>query len=181
MAPSKVKTSKVKDRRTLRFGRMHELLDDVTQFNGSIRTTGNWTPAQIVGHVAGVIECSLDGFAVANAPLIIRGIAKMMRTSILIKPMRAGVKLPRKFNFLVPPENMTWEEAREKLRVVVDRIENKGQRMRHRSPLLGHLEHEEWIQLHCRHAEMHFSFLHEANDEAEEPPENNPKGKPLAG
>ncbi len=33
MADSMVKTSKVKDRRTLRFARLHELLDDVTQFN----------------------------------------------------------------------------------------------------------------------------------------------------
>ncbi len=138
---------------------MHELLDDVMQFNGNARTTGNWSPAQIVGHVAGLIECSLDGFEVPNAPLILRGVAKMMRTSILIKPMRAGVKLPSKFNFLVPPESITWEEAREKLRSVVNRIDDKGQRMRHRSPLLGLLEHEEWIQLHCRHAEMHFSFL----------------------
>ncbi len=167
MAGSMVKTSKVMDRRTLRFGRMHELLEDVTQFNGNTRTTGNWTPAQIVGHVAGFIECSLDGFEVSSAPLILRGVAKMMRTSFLNKPMRAGVKLPSKFNFLVPPENMTWEEAREKLRDVVHRIDDKGQRMRHRSPLLGQLEHEEWIQLHCRHAEMHFSFLKAPKEEAE--------------
>ena len=167
MTDSMVKTSKVKDRRTLRFARLHELLDDVTQCNGNTRTTGNWTPAQIVGHVAGVIECSLDGFAVPNAPLILRGIAKMRRTSILIKPMRPGMKLPSKFNFLVPPENTTWDQAKEKLRVVVDRIDSKGQKMRHRSPLLGYLEHEEWIQLHCRHAEMHFSFLKAAKDEAE--------------
>ena len=159
MAGSMVKTAKVMDRRTLRFGRMHELLDDVMQFNGNPRTTGNWTPAQIVGHVAGFIECSLDGFEVPNAPLFLRGVAKMMRTSFLNKPMRAGVKLPSKFNFLVPPASITWEEAREKLSIVVNRIDDKGQRMRHRSPLLGLLEHEEWIQLHCRHAEMHFSFL----------------------
>jgi hypothetical protein len=28
------------------------------------------------------------------------------------------------------------------------------------SPVLGRLSHEQWVQFHCRHAEMHFSFMH---------------------
>lgn len=153
-----VRTKKVKDRRQLRFGHLHELVDDVEQFKGQVRGTGNWSPGQIVGHIARVIECSLDGFEVPNAPLIVRGILKMMRSSILNKPMKPGFKLPGKFSFLKPDPDITWEQAVGQLKKVVLRIET-GQRMQHRSPVLGFLEHEEWIQLHCRHAEMHFSFL----------------------
>lgn len=155
---AKVRTKKVKDRRQLRFGRLHELVDDVEQFDGKVRATGNWTPGQIVGHVTRLIECSLDGFEVPNAPLFVRGILKMMRSSLLNKPMKPGVKLPGNFKFLMPEPDISWEEAVDRLKKVVLRIET-GQQMQHRSPILGFLEHEEWIQLHCRHAEMHFSFL----------------------
>ena len=42
-------------------------------------------------------------------------------------------------------------------------IERAGsQRMKHPSPVLGKLSHEQWEQLHCRHAELHLSFLHPA-------------------
>ena len=154
-----VKTSKVTDRRDLRYGRLTELVDDVASFEGKVRSSGNWTPAQNVDHVARVIECSLDGFTVPNAPLIARGFAKMMRSSILNKPMKAGFSIPGKFKDMKPPPDVSWDDAVARLTSVVARIE-KGQKMLHRSPLLGYLEHEEWIQLHCRHAEMHFSFLH---------------------
>lgn len=155
---AKLRTNKVKDRRQLRFGRLHELVDDVEQFEGHVRGIGNWSPGQIVGHVARLIECSLDGFEEPNASILVRGILKMMRSSMLNKPMKPGVKLPGKFSFLTPDPDITWEQAVDQLKKVVLRIET-GQQMLHRSPILGFLEHEEWIQLHCRHAEMHFSFL----------------------
>ncbi len=160
---SKVKTSKVNERRSLRFGRLSDLVADVKQFDGRVRGTGNWTPAQIVDHVAHNIECSVKGYPVANAPLLIRGFAKMMRGGILHKPMRAGHKVPGKFSFLTPPADVTWDDAVGRLKKVVAGIEG-GTRMHQRSPLLGFLEHEEWIQLHCRHAEMHFSFLQPQQD-----------------
>ena len=39
------------------------------------------------------------------------------------------------------------------------RIEG-GERMSKPSPVFGPMTHEEWEQLHCRHAELHFSFIH---------------------
>lgn len=156
---SKVKTSKVKERRSLRFGRLTDLVSDVEQFEGRARSTGNWTPAQVVDHVSRVIQCSLDGFPAPNASILIRGVAKMMRSSVLNKPMRAGLKYQEKFDFFDPPADVTWEDATTRLKRAIARID-KGEKMPHRSPVLGFLEHEEWIQFHCRHAEMHFSFLH---------------------
>ncbi|MCZ6836822.1 MAG: DUF1569 domain-containing protein [Planctomycetota bacterium] len=169
---STVNTKKVSDRRSLRFGRMSDLIDDVSAFEGNIQASGNWTPAQIVEHVTKLIQCSLDGFEVPNAPLIVRGIVKMMRSSVLNKPMKPGVKLPGNFKFLVPSDDVTWAQATGHLKKVVDRIE-KGERMKQRSPVLGFLEHEEWIQLHCRHSEMHFSFLQPVEKTPEASTESN--------
>ena len=167
MNATKKKTSGRPQQRQLRFARLCDLVADIEQFKGAVRTTGKWTPAQNVTHVALLIKFSLDGFEAPNAPLLIRGVAKMMRWSILNKPMRSGMKLPKKFNSLKPPESITWDEALAGLKKTIDRIDSGGKRMTHRSPLLGFLEHEEWIQLHCRHAEMHFSFLKVAKDDGE--------------
>ena len=45
-----VNTRKVEDRRTLRFGRLADVLEDVEtlESSGEVQSAGNWTPAQIV-------------------------------------------------------------------------------------------------------------------------------------
>lgn len=167
MTETTTRIRKGKEFRDLRFGRLADLVADIESFEGKVRTSGNWTPAQNVTHVALIIKFSIDGFEVPNAPLLIRGFAKMARYMILNKPMWRGIKIPRKFKAIIPPESITWEEAVAGLKKTVDRVDQGGERMKHRSPVLGFLEHEEWIQLHCRHAELHFGYLHAAKDEAE--------------
>jgi hypothetical protein len=157
-----VKTSKVMDRRQLRFGRMEEILRDAQNLatNGpeKIRAVGNWTPAQVVYHVAVWVKGSIDGFDF-RAPLLMRVIGRMIKSSALNKPLRPGFKIQGKMQTTAPPEHITWEYALSLLKAQIDRIQ-RGDRMRVPSPMFGELSHEEWIQLHCRHAEMHFSFLH---------------------
>jgi hypothetical protein len=74
--------------------------------------------------------------------------------------MRPGLKFPRKFAFLAPHAAVTWEDAVEYIGQTIARL--RSDRMTKPSPLLGRLSHEQWVQLHCRHAEMHFSFMHPA-------------------
>ncbi len=51
-----IETKKVTDRRTLSFRSLDDIQADVEALDGSaIRTTGNWTAAQIVQHVTDVI------------------------------------------------------------------------------------------------------------------------------
>lgn len=159
-----IKTSKVADRRTLRFARLEDIAGDVHELDrgdGDVRASGNWTPGQIVHHVAKLMEMSIDGFP-APAPLPIRLIGKLLRSSVLTKPMRAGFKIPGVLRDAAPPEDVTWNAAREYLDAMVARVE-AGERMEQPSPAFGPMVHEEWLQLHCRHAEMHFSFMHPAS------------------
>ena len=76
---------------------------------------------------------------------------------ILRHGMRPGFKLPRRFAFLQPEPAVSWGQAVDDLRAAVDRAETH--RMTHPSPVFGRLSHEQWVRLHCRHAEMHFGFL----------------------
>ncbi|MHC5002301.1 MAG: DUF1569 domain-containing protein [Planctomycetota bacterium] len=155
-----VKTRKVADRRSLRFGRMSEILADAEQLGASesLRSSGNWTPAQNVAHVATVIRGSIDGFE-ASAPWWMRGIGRLIRSRTLNHPMSPGFKVPSNMRSFVPDPSVGWDEALAELRAQIGRLD-AGERMTRPSPVFGELSHEEWEQLHCRHAEMHFGFLH---------------------
>lgn len=154
------------DRRTLKFQSMDDLLADIESFqNDAVDATGGWTPGQIVEHVALIVNDSIDGFQV-TAPLGLRLLAKLIKGRVLTKPFNPGIKLPA--NMVArydPPSATTWDNAVANLRRGVERIRN-GERMTALSPVFGRFTHEQWVQLHCRHAEMHFSFLHAAPDRA---------------
>jgi len=158
-----IKTSKVIDRRTLRFGRMEDILKDVEALDaaqrngGKIVATGNWTPAQIVWHVNAFIIASMDGFSF-RAPLPFRILGKLIKNSALNKPLKPGIKAVGSMKVMMPPADVKWDDAVTSLRKHIGRIA-KGEKMRVPSPMFGELAHEEWIQLHCRHAEMHFGFM----------------------
>ena len=162
-----IDTRKVAQRRKLQFRTLHEILRDVEQLGAvtsetgeSLCADGNWTPAQIVQHVTFFIDGSIDGFSF-QAPLILRIIVKFFRKRILNKPMKPGIKLPANMSVVLPDPQTTWEDAVSALRDAVARIDC-GERMTQPSPLLGAMTHEDWVELHCRHAEMHFSFMHPA-------------------
>ncbi len=162
-----IDTRKVAQRRKLQFHTLHEILRDVEQLAAvtsetgeSICADGNWTPAQIVEHVTFFIDGAIDGFTF-TAPLLIRVLARPFKKRILTKPMKPGVKLPARMNVVLPDPQTTWEDAVSALRDTVARIDT-GERMTQPSPLLGAMTHEDWVKLHCRHAEMHFSFMHPA-------------------
>jgi FPC/CPF motif-containing protein YcgG len=48
-------------------------------------------------------------------------------------------------------------DALQRLRNAVARLQNE--RMTAKHPVLGQLNHDEWNQLHLRHAELHLSFV----------------------
>ena len=160
MASSAIKTRKVTDRRELRFGRMKDLLRDVEQLaaQGEVAASGNWTPGQIVDHVTTLVDWSIDGFPDVKLSWPLRVIGGFMKDRALNRPMSPGFKVPGGLRQAVPAPSITWDEAVSHLRRTIHRID-EGLRMEQPSPLLGPLGHEQWEQLHCRHAEMHFSFL----------------------
>lgn len=154
-----IDTKKVTDRRNLSFKRMDDILADVEALDGGkLRATGNWTPAQNVGHVSMLIAGSLDGFGDLEAPFALRMMIRLMRNRLLREPFRAGIKPSPQFSRFVPAEDVTWEDAVADLRRQVGRVTG-GEKMTAVSPVFGKLSHEQWVQMHCRHAELHFSFI----------------------
>lgn len=153
-----INTRRVSGRRRLHFDHPRQIVEDAQRVaQGRFQPLGNLSAGQIFMHLARSIDISIDGLPERPA-WPIRFLARtVFKKWILTRPMRAGVRLPDKFSRrLIPPETTT-EAGLKGLREAVARLEST--RRRRPSPLLGPLTVDEWNQLHCRHAELHLSFL----------------------
>ena len=75
--------------------------------------------------------------------------------------MNPGFTLPVNMQAFEPDESVAWADAIEGFRHEMSRL-REGARMTRPSPVFGAMSHEQWEQLHCRHAELHLSFIHPA-------------------
>lgn len=152
-----VDTTKVQGRRTLKFNSLDDIIADVEKLNqGNRRTIGNWSEGQILTHVTIIMDWCIDG-APVKAPWIARVMGFFIKGWFLRRPMPAGFKLPEDAaKHLVPPET-SWDDALARFRKVMERMKAIAERKP--SPFLGKLSREQWDQLHCRHCELHLSFI----------------------
>jgi uncharacterized protein DUF1569 len=153
-------------RRKLHLHSLDDILNDAKTFAApGLNQIGNWTPSQIVGHVAAVIDSSVEGFTF-KLPVPVRLLGRLMRRWFLAKGFPAGIKMPGNVpTAFKPPADLSIQQAIEQLASSIDKANQK--RMNAASPVLGKINHEQWVQLHCRHAELHFSFLspiHQTHD-----------------
>lgn len=132
---------------------------------GTLTSTGNWTPAQNLWHCAKFMQYALDGFP-SSAPAPVRWIAALIYKRSAVKtdkPVPAGFKLPKQASFLLPPDDIAFDDAMASLRNTIARLDN-NERFTHPSPLLGRLAHDEWTTLQLKHCMLHLSFLHTGDE-----------------
>ena len=81
----------------------------------------------------------------------------LMKQRIISRPMSPGFKLPGRAEkeLVAPPTPL--EEAVQNLRQALGRLKAESHREPH--PAFGPFTRDEWEQLHCRHCELHLSFL----------------------
>jgi len=152
-----VDTVKVAGRRTLHFANYDDILAEVERLDqGKVRALGNWSPGQVLKHLTGPMFWSLDG-APLQGPWYIRLFGWFMKNRFVRMPMAPGFKLPEDFAMQLVPGATTWEDGLQAVRTALARM--KAEPQRHPSPFLGALTLEQWEQLHCRHCELHLSFL----------------------
>jgi hypothetical protein len=138
---------------------------------GAVRPLGNWTAAQAFQHLAKFIEYSFDGFPFRYPwPLRVGSwlVGKLSWRWLLQLAFRPGFTNPRVAAAVEPDADVTLEDAAQRLRRQVRRILS-GERMLQRSPTGERLSHEQWIECHLRHAELHLSFLLLKSDVSVEP------------
>ena len=128
---------------------------------GRVRPLGNWTTAQTFQHLATFVQCSLDGFAF-KYPWPMRWlswlIGRLSWRLLLRLAFRPGFTNPPIAATLEPdaavPLDVAYADFRQQIGRLVD-----GERMTERSPTGEKPSHEQWVECHLRHAELHLSFL----------------------
>jgi hypothetical protein len=159
MVDTLVDTAKVTGRRELHFGSLDDIRADVEQLAGAgeLRKLGNWSAGQIFQHLGLVMNKSIDGFQ-SQMPWIVRVLMGIfMKKKLLNNAMGAGFKLPAKAARELIPGETSLEEGLQTIRRGLDRLRTETKRVN--SPFLGKMTLEDWTKLHCRHSELHLSFL----------------------
>jgi hypothetical protein len=171
-----IDTQHTTDRRTLRFTSLDDLRADLDHledafYDGCVRPAGNWTPAQVLNHLAAFINFAYDGYPPQLPPpgLIMRLFARLLGTKILDKGFPPGIRMPGIAAGTFGADDSPFEDALTRLRHAIDRLEASAPTIP--NPVLGFLSHHDWIRLHLRHAELHLSFLHP--EFALEPPDGD--------
>lgn len=125
---------------------------------GTLKTTGSWSAGQILEHCAKFMGFSFDGFE-ARVPWFITAVGVCVFKPMLGKShMKPGIKLPAKAASLMPRDAVDFEEGMAAMRTQLNRIE-AGEQMTQRSPVLGKMQHEQWVLLHLDHCRLHFGFI----------------------
>jgi hypothetical protein len=151
-----VDTAKVTDRRQLKFNTLDDILADVERLKaGKVRSLGNWSPGQNLKHLEILMIGCLDGIEV-KVSFLMRIAVSLLKGRVLTKPMSAGLQLPKAAAALLPAET-SWEDGVQGICAALLRM--KTEVHRHAHPVLGALTRDQWDQLHCRHCELHLSFL----------------------
>jgi Protein of unknown function (DUF1569) len=151
-----VETKSVKGRRELRFSSLDAVLADAEALVASphTRMLGNWSLDRLLVHLSIAINGSLDGVSF-EVPWYARLVGSFLKRRLLGK-FKPGFQLPKSLEADFYPAAPSPRDALETLRAAVART--RHQQMTAKHPILGKLTHDEWTQLHCRHAELHLSF-----------------------
>ena len=150
-------------RRQLRLETLDDLLAEVDRVleadrAGRLKAVGNWTPGQILGHIAAWIEYGYDGYPMPKPPWFVRLLARWHFKKMLRDGMQPGFSIPGVEGGTYGIDDMPTDEAAERLRAAVRRLQ-AGEPARYHSPAFGAISEEDRVQLTLRHAELHLSFL----------------------
>jgi hypothetical protein len=156
----KIDTGKVAQRKSLHFNSIDEAQAEVdrlakTERDGRLRMLGNWTFGQNLCHLASWVNYSFDGVPL-KVPFIVRMLLRPMKKRTLYKPMPAGSNIPRVPGGTIGADPISSEAGVEKITSAYKRLKEGSPAIPHL--LFGPLTHDEWINQHLRHAELHLSF-----------------------
>lgn len=160
---AQIDTRKVADHTKLRFDSIDDCMAEVRRIlaaneEGSLRTLGNWTPGQILAHIACWIEYGYEGYPIGPPPFFIRWILRLRLQKMLSGGMPQGVRIPGVKGGTAGTEEMPTPEAGQRLLKALQRLHDREE-AKFNSPAFGAMSYEDRIRLNLRHAELHLGFL----------------------
>src|SRR5438552_655805 len=121
-----IDTGAVKNRRSLRFNNIDDLMAEVDRLveserAGKLVRLGNWTLGQNLGHLATWTEFSFTG-APLRPPFLIKLILRTRKKKFLSGAMPAGVKIPRVPGGTLGTDPMPSDDAAARYRAALRRL-----------------------------------------------------------
>jgi len=154
--------------RTLHFEALDDLLAEAKRIAArpDAPTRGNWSPAQNIWHVARYIQASVEGYPFTS-PLWMRLLGPLLKRRMISKPMATGFNAPANVKRHMEPTGnaageVTMDTAIALMQAQVDAAKAKG--FIPANPVFGKMTKDQWVALHCRHAEMHFGLIELKDD-----------------
>lgn len=154
---------KLQPARVLRFETLDDLLADARRVaaNPDVTTRGKWTAAESIWHVARYIQASVEGYPF-KPPLLFRLIGPLLKSGMISKPLKSGFKTPAQMHRHMEPGGsevgeITMDRAIGLIEEWVGKADAQG--FIPVNPAFGKMNRQQWVALHCRHAELHFGFI----------------------
>lgn len=153
------------EHRTLKFRTLDEAVAEAERLAaadraGTLRTTGNWSLGQTLGHIAFWINTPFDGYPPClRPPWILRFILRRRRNMFLRGPMPRGVRIPKFPEGTLGTEPLSTDEGLARFRKAAARL--KAAPPANPNIILGPLTHDEWIAMNLNHAALHLGYMHE--------------------
>jgi hypothetical protein len=153
----------VAEYRNLRFASIDDCTAEVRRIlaaeaEGRLRAAGNWTPGQIMAHVAAWIEYGYEGYPIGPPPFFVRWILRLRLRKMLKQGMPRGVRIPGLKDGTVGMDQQPTAEAGGRLLRALKRLQDREE-AGFDSPAFGPMSHDDRIQLNLRHAELHLGYL----------------------
>ena len=149
------------ERRDLSFQSLDAVVAEAERLASTeVRTSGKHSYGQILNHLALSQDVS-TGRAVAPPPsFFMKLMMPLMRRMVInSKPLKPGIKLPKNAEtFFWPDQEFDVVASLEYLKESVSYYESNGPLAKH--PFFGKMTKAENLQLNCRHAALHLSFVH---------------------
>ena len=147
-------------RRRLWFRSLDEITADVEMLRRhQVAQLGNWSLGQICKHLATGMHLSIDGGEELRTqyPWWQRLLGPLFKHYVLWFGLHPGYRLKGEPARVLIPEPMETAEGARELAEAVRRLQGEPRRVpRH---VLGRFSRAQWDCYHCRHAELHLSFI----------------------
>lgn len=148
------------DHRELHFDSLDQAIAEVERLaSGEVKTTGSYTFAQIVNHLATTFDVGSGRKTATGIPFHMRMMATLFRGFLLSGPIKPGFKLPSKAqDFFWSTEDLSLDEQVAYFREAAQHFMSLETYPKH--PVFGKLGPEKSLQLQCGHCAMHLGFVH---------------------
>ena len=155
--------AKFEPARQLHFDSLDQVLAEAKRIeqHPDAATVGTWTASQNIWHVARYIQASVEGYPF-TVPWYFKLLGPMIKKKMISSKMASGFKTDDGVQEHMEPqrqpaEETTMERAVPMLERWVNEAKAKG--FIAKNPVFGRMTTEQWVALHCRHAELHFGLI----------------------